>query len=303
MQWMTRPGHCEYGKDDPMALCFFVSDLHGHIDRYEKFFELISEEPPEAVFLGGDLLPHRLRPQRFQGEVIDHFILNYLFPRFDQLRSHLGRHYPPVFLIMGNDDPRSEEEHFIMGHEMMLWSYMHMGSLLFGGYTVMGYSYIPPSPFQLKDWERYDVSKYVDPGCIPPEEGFRTWGDTRDAEHSTIRKHLKQMTADLDKEKLICLFHSPPYNTHLDRAALDGIEVDHVPLDVHVGSIAIREFIQEQQPVVTLHGHIHESSRLTGQWSHQLGRTLAFNASWDGPELAVIKFDPERPAEAVRVLL
>lgn len=286
-----------------MSSCFFVSDLHGHVDRYEKFFNLIRDEPPGAVIMGGDLLPHRLRPQRFQGEVIGHFITNYLISRFGQLRSDLGQDYPAVFLIMGNDDPRSEEEYFFRGDDLLLWHYIHMRSVLFRGYTIMGYAYIPPSPFQLKDWERYDVSKFVDPGCIPPTEGFRTWGDTMDAEHNTIRKHLEKLTGEVENENLVVLFHSPPYNTYLDRAALDGIMAEHVPLDVHVGSIAIKEFIEEKQPVVTLHGHIHESSRLTGHWRQQIGRTTAFNAAWDGPELAVVKFELERPANAIRVLL
>ncbi len=42
--------------------------------------------------------------------------------------------------------------------------------------------------------------------------------------------------------------------------------VDHVPLDVHVGSIAIRRFIEARQPLAALHGHVHESARLTGAW-------------------------------------
>ena len=286
-----------------MTPCFFVSDLHGHVDRYEKLFGLIRDERPAAVFMGGDLLPHRLRPQRFRGEVIGHFVTNYLFPRFEELRSGLGQDYPAVFLIMGNDDPRSEEEYFFRGGDLLLWHYIHMRSVPFRGYTVMGYAFIPPSPFQLKDWERYDVSKFVDPGCIPPTEGFLTWGDSRDAEHQTIRKHLEKMTGDATHQRLVVLFHSPPYNTYLDRAALDGMVVEHVPLDVHVGSIAIREFIEEKQPLVTLHGHIHESSRLTGHWCQTINHTMAFNAAWDGPELAVVKFDLERPADAVRVLL
>jgi len=33
-----------------------------------------------------------------------------------------------------------------------------------------------------------------------------------------------------------------------------------------VGSIAVRRFIEERQPLLTLHGHIHESARLTGDW-------------------------------------
>jgi Icc-related predicted phosphoesterase len=74
-------------------------------------------------------------------------------------------------------------------------------------------------------------------------------------------------------------------------------------LDVHVGSIAIMEMISIKQPLLTLHGHIHESTRLTGNWQQQFGRTLSLNAAWDGPELSLLKFDLENPARATRVLL
>ncbi len=40
-----------------LPLCFFVTDLHGHADRYGKLFTSILTERPDAVFLGGDLLP------------------------------------------------------------------------------------------------------------------------------------------------------------------------------------------------------------------------------------------------------
>lgn len=45
------------------------------------------------------------------------------------------------------------------------------------GYTNFATSYnsrTPISPFLLKDWEHYDVSRYVDLGCISPEDGQRT---------------------------------------------------------------------------------------------------------------------------------
>lgn len=42
----------------------------------------------------------------------------------------------------------------------------------------------------------------------------------------------------------------------------------YAPMDVHVGSIALRRFIEARQPLLTLHGHVHESARLTGSW-HQ----------------------------------
>jgi Icc-related predicted phosphoesterase len=46
-----------------MTRCFFISDLHGHIDRYEKLIAEIRCNPPELVFFGGDLLPHGMRRQ------------------------------------------------------------------------------------------------------------------------------------------------------------------------------------------------------------------------------------------------
>ena len=99
------------------------------------------------------------------------------------------------------------------------------------------------------------------------------------------------------------LFHAPPHDTVLDRAALDGKMIDHVPLDVHVGSIAIRRFVEQRQPLLTLHGHVHESARLMGAWRQQLGRTWIFGAAHDGPELALVRFDLEAPESAIRELL
>jgi Icc-related predicted phosphoesterase len=72
---------------------------------------------------------------------------------------------------------------------------------------------------------------------------------------------------------------------------------------VHVGSIAIKSFIEERQPLIILHGHIHESTRITGHWKELIGKTFAFNGSHDGPELAVVKFNPENPSDSKRILI
>ena len=52
-----------------------------------------------------------------------------------------------------------------------------------------------------------------------------------------------------------------------------------------------------------LHGHIHESPRLTGKWRQQIGRTHAFTAAHDGPELALVRFDLDDLDNATRELL
>ena len=281
-----------------MALCFFVSDLHGRLNRYQTLFSKILEEKPAAVFLGGDLLPS------FGNMREGNFIQDYLSPEFMKLKIKLGDGYPRVFLILGNDDSRSDEEDLISC--MMkegVWEYIHNQSAQFGSHTVFGYAYVPPTPFMNKDWERYDVSRYVDPGCIPPDEG---WHSVEQAEniiqYATIKQDLEDLIGKNDLSNSIFLFHTPPYQTKLDRAGLDGKMIDHVPVDLHVGSIAVKDLIMDHQPLLTLHGHVHESARITGSWKEQLGKTFIFSAAHDGPELALVRFDPDKPEDAVREL-
>ena len=281
-----------------MTRCFFISDLHGHTDRYEKLFSKILEDRPEMVFLGGDLLPHGTHRN-----LIDDFTEDFLFHRFNNMRELMGSDYPEVLLILGNDDPRLEENKFIELGKAGTWVYLHDRKIESHGFTFYGYSNVPPTPFRFKDWERYDVSRYVDPGCFPPYEGFHSVKPAVDLEWATIQDELKQLTGDSIMEKSVFLFHSPPYKTYLDRAALDGRMIDHVPMDIHVGSIAIMRFIEERQPWLTMHGHIHESSRITGHWRQQIGKTQAFSAAWDGRELALVDFDLDNPINAVRHII
>jgi len=83
-----------------------------------------------------------------------------------------------------------------------------------------------------------------------------------------------------DNRKLICNFHCPPYNTRLDLAPkLKGrgptaqpIYVLGKPVMVHVGSKSIRKFMEKVQPLLGLHGHIHESPAFD-----YIGKTLVVN--------------------------
>ncbi len=287
-----------------MVLCFFASDLHGRVDRYEKLFDAILFERPPAVFLGGDLLPSGLAALPTKQGPIDDFLTDYLIKRFCALRRELSDAYPRVFVILGNDDPRSEEAAIVDAASKGIWEYVHEGRAEFGEFLVYGYAYVSPTPFLLKDWERYDVSRYVDPGCVSPEQGQRTVSvNKREERFATMETDLAQLADDSEMDRAIMLFHAPPYQTKLDRAALDGQMVDHAPVDVHVGSIAIQRFIESRQPLLTLHGHIHESARLTGAWQDRIGKTVCLSAAHDGPELALVRFDPSNPSKAKRELV
>ena len=99
-----------------MPRCFFVSDLHGSPHRYRALALTVEREPPDAVFLGGDLFPHAFDPNG-RDELVRE--------TFEQLRDGLGEHFPQVFLILGNDDPRVEEKAMLKGEAAGLWTYVH----------------------------------------------------------------------------------------------------------------------------------------------------------------------------------
>ncbi len=276
--------------------CFFVSDLHGKISRYQSLINQIKKELPDVVLIGGDLLPGF-------NTLYGDFITEYLIPKFKELKTELEENYPKIFIIMGNDDPRIEEEKLIKAEKMGIWNYLNEKKITHNGFDFYGYAYVPPTPFRLKDWEKFDISRHTDIGCVSPLEGSRTIKvNPIDIEHYTIAKDLQNLMKG-NLSRAICLFHAPPYKTNLDRADLDGYIFDHVQVDVHVGSIAIKKFIENRQPKITLHGHIHESSRITGHWQQKIKKTNSFSAAWDGTELALIKFNPEFPEKAERILL
>ena len=279
--------------------CIFVSDLHGKNKRYKSLFKIILKEKPDVVFLGGDLLPNQFSLDSDMSE----FIENKIFSNIKKINKDVNKNIR-FFVILGNDDPRMHEKFFVSADKKGLIDYVHNKTVKYEKLYVSGYAYVPPTPFQLKDWERYDVSRYVDVGAISPEKGKRTADVPADEiKYTTIAEDLDKLSKNSPLDKTIFLLHSPPYNSLLDRADLHGKLVDHAPMDIHVGSIAIQRFIDKKQPFLTLHGHVHESARLTGHWKEKFGKTFSFTAAHDGPELALIRFDTDDLKNATRELI
>ena len=276
--------------------CLFVSDLHGDIKKYQKLFEIVKKEEPDGVFFGGDLLPNQFSTDRS----VQNFVKDVIFKKISNIKSNAKKDIR-FFFILGNDDPRAFEKYFIDADSKKIIDYVCEKTVNFGDLYVTGYPYVPPTPFQLKDWERYDVSRFVDVGVISPEEGLRTVDIALDEiKYNYISTDLKKLSKNAPVEKTIFLFHSPPYNSNLDRAALDGKNVDHAPVDVHIGSIAITQFIEKRQPFLTLHGHVHESYSLTKKWSEKKGKTYCYSAANHDSDLVIIRFNTKDLEKSIR---
>lgn len=287
-----------------MTNCLFVTDLHGRSSRFMSLFKSVKEFLPDVVLIGGDIFPNAYISKVESAVHGNDFLEDFFAANLRELKSELGDKYPVILLILGNDDAGNEEDEIIKIGNEGLFEYIHNKTINQSGYTFSGYSFVPPTPFLLKDWEKYDVSRYIDPGCVSPEEGIHTvkteWNVIR---YATISEDLEKLKCGIDMTKSVFLFHSPPYGTNLDLAAIEGKMIDHVPLDPHVGSVAVKRFIEVNQPKVTLHGHVHESTRLTGIWKENIGNTICINGASDSEELSLIRFSLEEPGNAERILI
>jgi uncharacterized protein len=104
------------------------------------------------------------------------------------------------------------------------------------------------------------------------------WDCPRDVEENDLARRLETAISGLaDPEKAVFNFHCPPYDTGIDA----GPKLDENlrmtsgagGAEMHpVGSTACRAAIERYQPLLGLHGHLHESRGV-----HKLGRTVCLN--------------------------
>lgn len=91
------------------------------------------------------------------------------------------------------------------------------------------------------------------------------WASPRECKEGELEKRLRtELARAPSMEHLVCDFHAPGYNTTLDLAPRLGKDLRPkyfmgTPIMDHVGSTAVRKVLEEFQPELALHGHIHES--------------------------------------------
>src|SRR5262249_38572621 len=170
-------------------------------------------------------------------------------------RLHEGCTGSELQLVMGNDDWAANMD-CLEAHDGRLWRLLHERVVEVAGQRVAGLSWIPITPFALKDWERWDDGAPETPLRL---EGWSSWNGALEAHRfdpthrsPTIAAALDLLAALTDVERAILVTHSPPRDTACDL----------VQSGAHVGSRAIRAFVERHQPPALLSGHIHEAPRV-----------------------------------------
>ena len=282
---------------------FFTTDVHGSEVCFKKFLNSGKAYHADVIILGGDITGKMIIPivQNPDGTARANFLGNELTLKTADERVELETNirstgfypYPTtpseVEKLEGDQKLRDALFSKVMCDEVQRWVKLAEDRLK----GTMIKCYISPG-----NDDRFDIDEILRSSStiIYPEEevlridehhemittGFvnmTPWKAARDIPDEELRKKIEAMVSKVEKMEN-CLFnlHCPPYDTTLDLAP----ELDETlkPVSspgggvnmIHVGSPAVRDAIEKNQPLIGLHGHIHESRGFV-----KIGRTLCIN--------------------------
>jgi Icc-related predicted phosphoesterase len=268
---------------------FFTSDLHGQGALYEQVVALVAAHRPAVLLLGGDLAPHESGAEGVRRQRV---FLQGFFVEFARRVREAARGLE-LLVLMGNDDWSANHD-VLESQEGRLWRVLHGRVAVVDGVRVAGSSWVPITPFGMKDWERWEDGEPESParldGWVSHSGGITPVRFDPDRRTPTIAEALGELSGLAGPEALYVL-HSPPRDTRCDM----------VGARVHVGSRAIRAFVERLQPPLVLSGHIHESPRVSGRYRDSIGRTVVVNPGQFGTvRLCGVWFDPRRGADSLR---
>lgn len=267
--------------------------------HYEAALQQAEHQDFGALVFGGDLAPKNFSGGRFVEHQVN-WHRDVLFPRLEAFKLKCPR--TRIFFVLGNDDTKAAEQEFSRRDGEII-EYIHLKSVeLEPGLKLSGYNCVDISPFPLKDFERWDKRRGPRPEKIRMLNGLVTNGlkldnfqfseDPEQDKGPTLEEEISPLAKEQKRGVSILVTHCPPYLTHLDRMMLGK----------HVGSQAVREFVEVTQPALSLHGHIHESPRMTGHFSDRIGDTVCVNPGQDPYKgiVCFVTFDTDNPARTLK---
>jgi Icc-related predicted phosphoesterase len=131
------------------------------------------------------------------------------------------------------------------------------------------------------------------------------WNTHREETEEALGDRIEAMAKQVpDPSHAIFNLHCPPYKSGLDEApAIDAdLRLLHGGRALRpVGSTAVRQAIEKHQPLLSLHGHIHES-----KGAIKIGKTLSINpgSSYEEGMLmgAIIQLDPKKGIKSYQLV-
>ncbi|MFW9847063.1 MAG: hypothetical protein ACFFD6_09960 [Candidatus Thorarchaeota archaeon] len=292
-------------KKKKLTRLFFATDIHGSERAFMKFVNAGKFYKMDALVLGGDITGKMIVPivEKRDGSRVANYLGNdFQFPKEEDIVAFEGdvrnAGYYPTRMLQDDydavkDDEKAADELFVrlMGDTVERWLKIAAERLqpedikmyITGGNdddlrmnqffeNSEWAEYVEDKVVRIDEHHEMISSAYVNP---------TPWETPREVTEEELANKIEAMVAQLENvENSIWNFHAPPYDSGLDIApALDTSVYPPAPIMqsgelvyVNVGSKAVREAIDKYQPMLGLHGHIHEAKGV-----RKIGRTMCMN--------------------------
>ena len=260
-----------------------LADVHQTEQHWQMLESAVREEKPELVLIAGDLLP------KYEGILAQVSFM----PRLKEHAKAIRKAGAELILTLGNDDNQLTIPEMEKGDRQGLWHYIPDRVRTVHGYDFCGCPWVRDYPFAYKYWvvaDRPDEN-YLNPVQLGPPAVINRFNEIEiieDLEAYLGRKISMQEALEntaeqvTDLKRSIWLIHDPPSGLGLDLCATGD----------RVGSPAVYRFIMEKQPLLSIHGHIHEAPTYNGGiWAASIGKTCCIQAGQVENELSYVTFD------------
>jgi Icc-related predicted phosphoesterase len=291
---------------DAPTRIFFAADIHGSQVTFRKFLAAAAFYGVDALVFGGDLMGKALVPilrtnggfqASFQGrdEAFDADGLGAFTDALEQ---------PGFYWKVFDRDEYEEVErdpvakhglfHELASERLAGWIDRAEESLRGTGVRLYLTGGNDDEPAVLETLDRHDGDRVVaSEGRLVELDDehtmitvglstFTPWDTPREASEEEIARTIEAAVATVpDAGRCVFNLHCPPKDTPIDTCLKLEVRPGELPRPVREGgrfvttgggSVAVREAIERYQPLVGLHGHIHESG---GRF--RIGRTQTFN--------------------------
>jgi Icc-related predicted phosphoesterase len=291
---------------DAPTRIFFAADIHGSQVTFRKFLAAAAFYGVDALVFGGDLMGKALVPilrtnggyrASFQGRD-EEFDADGLGAFTDALEQ--PGFYWKVFdheeYEAVERDPMAKHGlfHELASERLTEWIERAEEALQGTGVHLFLTGGNDDEPSVLETLERHDGDNVIaSEGRLVDIDGehtmitvglstFTPWDTPREASEEDIARTIEAAAAAVpDVGRCVFNLHCPPKDTPIDTCLKLEVRPGELPRPIRDGgrfvttgggSVAVRDAIERYQPLVGLHGHIHESG---GRF--RIGRTQTFN--------------------------
>ena len=282
---------------------FFTTDVHGSTVVFKKFINAGKFYGAQVLILGGDMIGKMVVPIVSQGN--RRFSANYLGKLYDvdegeeldKLEATLENSglYPvrltPEEVLAYKEDRDLVERRFAELAKSRLSRWLDIAEERLRGTGIC--CYVQPGnddPYEVDSvFRSSEIIQNVDGRLIQLDDDHEMinvgaanqtpWNCPRDKTEEQLEQMIEEVAVNLKNPfQAVFNLHVPPFDTNLDIAPeLDETLTPKLSLTggfkmIPVGSKAVRKAIEKYQPLVSLHGHIHESRS-----AQKIGKTMCVN--------------------------